>query len=149
VQSTEYRVQRKQASRRTRPAFYSLVVWQKAQDLAARIAEVVDDLPRARSAENLGNQAVRSAASVPANIAEGYGRYSEAAYRQFLSIARGSLYETESTIDLFERPRYVSEDVASSLIDDAEGVARLITATMKPLKPAGAVLRDEDVPHEA
>jgi four helix bundle protein len=92
---------------------------------------------------------VRSASSVPANIAEGYGRYSEPAYRQYLSIARGSLYESESTIDLLERRRYISEKIGASLISDAEEVARLITATMKPLKPAGAVLRDEDVPYEA
>jgi four helix bundle protein len=132
---------------RPRPAFYGLIVWEKAQSFAARCAELVD--PRKRSAENRGNQLVRSASSVPANIAEGYGRYSEPAYRQYLSIARGSLYESESTIDLLERRRYISEEIGASLISDAEEVARLITATMKPLKPAGAVLRDEDVPYEA
>ena len=80
--------------------FTKIVVWQESQDLAAKVARIVATLPRNRAAEIIGNQMMRSAGLLPANIAEGYGRYSQAAYRSHLSIARGSLFETQSWIDL-------------------------------------------------
>jgi len=122
-----------------RAAFRSLILWQKAQALAAELVLLVDWLPSTRSAAAIGNQLIRSGASVPANIAEGYGRYSEAAYRNHLSIARGSLFETESWIDLLLRSRLVSEEQAESLVNSCEEVSRLITATMKPLKAAHSI----------
>jgi four helix bundle protein len=146
VQSAEYRVQRQSGRGRAKPAFFGLLVWERAQALADRIATVVDGLARGRSLEVLANQVTRSASSVPANIAEGYGRYSEPAYRSFLSIARGSLYETESTLDLMRRRGHISEEVCESLIQDAEEVARLITATMKPLRSAARIAVREEGP---
>jgi four helix bundle protein len=63
----------------------------------------------------MGTQLVRAAGSVPANIAEGYGRYSQGAYRNHLSIARGSLFESESWIDLLFQAGHLSAEVNASL----------------------------------
>jgi four helix bundle protein len=143
VQSAEYRVQ-KAGAPRPKPAFYSLVVWQKAQALAAELVALVDALLSTRSASALGNQILRSGGSVAANIAEGYGRYSEAAYRNHLSIARGSLFETESWLNLLQRSGYITEETEARLLEAGEEIARLITATMKPLKSASrSALKDE------
>ena len=128
MQRAEYRVQQ------SRPAFFNLVAWEKAQALAVEAVKLVDALTQTRAANALGNQLVRAAGSIPANIAEGYGRYSEAAYRNHLSIARGSLFEVESWIDLLQRSGFVSEAFAGNLILNCEEVARLLTGTMKPLK---------------
>lgn len=97
---------------------------------------LVDGLPAARSATTLGNQILRSGTSVAANIAEGYGRYSEAAYGNHLSIARGSLLETQSWLDLLQRAGYVSDDKVRELVAACEEIARMVTATMKPLNRA-------------
>ena len=133
MQSAEYRVQANRQGA-SRPEFQNLVVWQMAQALAAEVVRLVDSLPASRSAGTLGNQVLRSAASVAANIAEGYGRYSEPAYRHHLSIARGSLFETESWLDLLQKASYLSGDECLRLTEACEEVARLITAVMKPLR---------------
>ena len=113
--------------------FTKIVVWQKSQDLAAKVARIVATLPRNRAAEIIGNQMMRSAGSVPANIAEGYGRYSQAAYRSHLSIARGSLFETQSWIDLLYRTGFMDESTKAKLISDCQSVGKLLTLRMKSL----------------
>jgi len=122
----------------SRPAFYSLVLWQKAQGLAAELVAVVDSLPKRPSANVLGNQLLRSGTSAAANIAEGYGRYSDPAFRNHLSIARGSMFETESWLDLLCRAGYLTAERSVALVRSCEEVVRLVTAAMKPLKSARA-----------
>ena len=113
--------------------FRGLLVWQKAQALAVLVSQQTSKLPRTRSSDVMVSQIVRSAGSVPANIAEGYGRYYEAAYRNHLSIARGSLFETESWVDLMFRLELISNDVNNHLIASCHEVGRLLTAQMKNL----------------
>ena len=113
--------------------FKKLVIWEKAQALAASIARVVAELPRNRAAEIIASQLLRSAGSVPANIAESYGRYSQAAYRNHLSIARGSLFETESWLDLLHRTGFLSDVKRERLVEECHSVGKLLTLRMKSL----------------
>ena len=91
----------------------------------------MDTLPRNRSADVLGSQLLRSGTSIAANIAEGYGRYSQAAYRSHLSIARGSAFETETWIDLLQQAGLVSEETGLALIADCIELQKLLTLRMK------------------
>ena len=131
MQSAEYRAQRI----KSRSGFQRLIVWQKSQRLAVEIIKIVDSLPSRRSTPALANQIIRSSTSIAANIAEGYGRYSEAAYRNHLSIARGSLAETLSWLNLLFNTGHLAADRADQLMDVCE-ISRMLTAAMKPLKPA-------------
>jgi four helix bundle protein len=114
--------------------------------LAIECCNLVDQLPRKRSADILGAQLLRSAASVPANIAEGYGRFSPGAYRNHLSIARGSLTETESHIYLLLRAGHIAEVVADRLVVLCTEIGRLLTTSMKSLPVA---VREEGPTYEA
>ena len=127
--------------------FWNLAVWQKPQDMAVSVVHLVSRLPRNRASDAIGIQLIRAAGSVSANVAEGYGRYSEAAYRNHLSIARGSLFETESWIDLLRRSGSLADESATSLVADCEEVARLLTSSMKPLRPARASAVVSKGPH--
>ena len=71
---------------------------------------------------------------MPANIAEGYGRYYEAAYRNHLSIARGSLFETETWIDLLQRSGCISDETNTMLVTQCGEVGRLLTSQMRNLE---------------
>ena len=76
-------------------SFKDLIVWQKAYKLVLAIYEVTKDFPKTEI-YGLSQQMRRAAVSIPSNIAEGYGRRNKAEYRQFLSIAYGSLLELET-----------------------------------------------------
>jgi len=113
--------------------FRKQILWQKAQMFAVCISEVVLDLPRDRAADVLANQLLRASTSIAANIAEGYGRYSQAAYRNHLSIARGSAFEVESWLDLLIRRKYLTREAGEALIDSCVELQKLITLRMKSL----------------
>lgn len=76
-------------------SFKDLIVWQKAYTLVLEIYKITKDFPREEMC-GLSQQMRRAAISLPSNIAEGYGRRHKAEYRQFLSVAYGSLSELET-----------------------------------------------------
>jgi four helix bundle protein len=78
-------------------SYRDLMVWQKAMRLAAEAYRLGRLLPKAEE-YRLTSQLLRAAASVPANIAEGHARGTRKDYAHFISIARGSLAETETIL---------------------------------------------------
>jgi len=77
----------------------------------------------------LTDQLRRAAVSVPSNIAEGNGRASNKDYAHFLSIARGSLYETVTQLELARDLGYISE--YDAVVPVAEEVSRMLTSMLK------------------
>lgn len=75
--------------------FKDLIVWQKAYKLVLEIYKITKDFSK-QEMYGLVQQIQRAAVSVPSNIAEGYGRQHSGEYKQFLSIAYGSLAELET-----------------------------------------------------
>ncbi len=74
----------------------------------------------------LTSQSRRAAASIPANIAEGHGRATRAAYANFLRIGHGSLKELETHLILASRVGIVSPDVIEPLLADADVLGRML-----------------------
>ena len=91
------------------------VVWQEAMNLAEAAYRTTARFPR-EEIYGLTAQLRRSAASVPANIAEGYGRDSKGAYVQHLRIAQGSLKEFETHLLLAERVELVDKVTPAPLL---------------------------------
>jgi len=79
-----------------------LIVWQKGMDLAVAAYRLTASFPTDER-YGLTSQIRRACASIPANIAEGYGRESAGAYAQQLRIAQGSLKELETHVELAHR----------------------------------------------
>jgi len=76
-------------------SFKDLIVWQKAYRLVLEVYKITKDFPKSET-YGLAQQMRRAAVSLPSNIAEGYGRRHKTEYKQFLSIAYGSLLELET-----------------------------------------------------
>jgi four helix bundle protein len=89
----------------------SLETWRKAQAFALRIYREVLLLLPVEEKWGLSQQICRSATSVPANIAEGHGRYYYQDNVRFCYNARGSLEETLGHISFWYQIGYVAENV--------------------------------------
>ena len=87
----------------------SLDIWQKSVDYAVDICQGI--LPLLPSDEKwaLNSQLRRSVQSIPANIAEGYGRYNFQESIHYCYIARGSMAETKTHLVLAYRLGYIDE----------------------------------------
>jgi four helix bundle protein len=80
---------------------------------------------------NWRSQVRRSAFSVPANIAEGHARTGVKEYLHHLSIAYGSLNETETALQFALRRRYLDEPALDTLMSQSGQVGRLLLAPMR------------------
>lgn len=80
--------------------YKNLIVYQKAKKLAVDIIKYFSGVKIPKVQEFIVNQLVRSVCSIGANIAEGYGRLYKRNYRQFVSISRGSSFETDYWLEI-------------------------------------------------
>ena len=108
--------------------FKNLIVWQKAMELVRMVYQASKMFP-ADERYALTDQLRRAVVSIPSNIAEGSGRASNKDYAHFLSIARGSLYETLTQLQIAQDLGYLDE--YDSCNDLAQEVGRMLTSLMK------------------
>ncbi|MEO8356722.1 MAG: four helix bundle protein [Chloroflexota bacterium] len=111
-----------------------LDVWCKARDFAVRVNKEVLPLLPPEEKWALNQQLRRSSQSIPANIAEGHGRFYFQENVRFCYIARGSLEETLSHIVYAQKVGYVSEVLYKSFSLDGENLDRLINGYIGFLK---------------
>jgi four helix bundle protein len=111
-----------------------LLAWQKSVDLVKRVYR--DLLPLLPKEEKwaMATQLRRSSASIPANIAEGYGRFYYQEGVRFCYIARGSLDELITYITLAKELGYISKEVFESLRSDFFELQRIISGYIDYLK---------------
>src|SRR6185503_18569130 len=110
-----------------------LVVWQKSMDLAVAAYRFTDAFP-VHERYGLTSQLRRSAASVPANIAEGYVRESAGAYAQQLKVAQGSLKEFETHVELAHRIGLVDEATLTNVLRNSEEVGKMLRSLIRSVE---------------
>jgi four helix bundle protein len=111
-----------------------LDVWCKARDFAVRVHKELLPLMPIEEKYALSQQVRRSSQSIPANIAEGHGRFYFQENVRFCYIARGSLEETLSHIVHAYKVGYIPEALYKSLAVDGENINRLINGYIGFLK---------------
>jgi four helix bundle protein len=79
----------------------------------------------------IGKQLVRSADSISANIAEGYGRYFYKESKQFYFYARGSIQETKSWLSKCKRRKLIEASLAIVLLEKADLILFKLNAHIK------------------
>jgi four helix bundle protein len=112
--------------------YKELEVWQKGVDLAVQVYQITRTFPPEEKF-GLVSQIRRAATSIPANIAEGWGRGSTKEYIQFLRIARASLMELETHLILASRLSYIEGDRLGTLQQEVETLGKRINSLIQSL----------------
>ncbi|HYW73526.1 MAG TPA: four helix bundle protein [Pyrinomonadaceae bacterium] len=91
-----------------------LIAWQKTMDLVEQVYELSRKLPR-EEVYGLTSQLRRAAVSVPSNIAEGAAGRSAVQFRNYLSIAIGSLKELATQVEIVWRIGYLERKAVTKI----------------------------------
>ncbi|MBI2913977.1 MAG: four helix bundle protein [Chloroflexi bacterium] len=118
--------------------FRKLDVWQRAQALTLHIIATLKPLPNDVVVSTISRQLIASSGSIAANIAEGLGRFSPAAYKNHLQIAKGSACETDSWLHLLREAGYLSAEVEGQLHRECLDLVAILTSKIHDLGSAGA-----------
>lgn len=113
--------------------YRKLKVYEEAHKLVKVIYRITEKFPKAEIF-GLVSQMRRSAVSVPANILEGQARSSKKEFKNFLSIANGSLVELEYYLELSEDLGYINKQEYLDLETQREIVGALLGGLINHLK---------------
>jgi four helix bundle protein len=101
-----------------------LPAWRQCHAVALAVYRATDRLPESER-YGLRTQLRRAAASVSANVAEGYGRFGAAEFARGISIAMGSLAEVDALLALARDLGYIDDDAFREIdgLRDATGAS--------------------------
>ncbi len=111
-------------------SFRDLIVWQRSLQLVKSVYEDTKEFPK-EEIFGLKMQIRRCATSVPSNIAEGYGRQHTSEYVRFLQIARGSLFELITQLEIALSLTYIQD--ISKLEKECDEIAKMLNSLIRKL----------------
>lgn len=114
-------------------SFRDLVVWQVAMDAVDKVLQLVAEEPINKKYW-LCDQVSRSTTSIAANIAEGHGSGSRRMYTRHLYIARGSLNETLTFMEIIRRQKYATAEELMPIRDLLHRTHKLLNGLIKSLQ---------------
>jgi four helix bundle protein len=114
-------------------SYKDLDVWLMAMSVAESCYRATRDFPR-QEMYGMTAQIRRASTSIPANIAEGYGRDQTGSFIQFLRIAQGSTRELEAHLILSGRVGLLRSDAMSGLLDQCERISKMLRSMIRSLE---------------
>jgi four helix bundle protein len=113
--------------------YRNLEVWQRSHRLALAIYTATKSFPK-EELFGITSQLRRAGTSIPANLAEGCGRDSDAELKRFVYIAHGSASETEYFLLLAADLRLLSSADHAMLADEISQLKKMLGALARKLK---------------
>jgi len=113
--------------------FRSLRVWQAGMDLVESCYRISQAFPKSEQF-GLTSQLRRAAISITSNLAEGYGRHSQADFARFVDISVGSLCEVESLVEVSKRLDYTSAEEVALMLGQASNIGGMQFRLREALK---------------
>jgi len=118
-----------------------LKVWQKSIQLVVEVYRETSNFPE-HEKYGLVSQMRRCAVSIPSNIAEGHGRTSDKELLRFLDIAKGSIYELDTQVEISKRLKYLTSEKFNLLSTGLDEVSRMLTG-LKQFKSHNSNLKSQ------
>jgi len=109
-----------------------LQIWQKSMKLVTIIYEVTSRYPDSEKF-GLSSQIRRAAVSVPANIAEGFGRKSSGDFKRFLNISMGSLFELQTELEISKNLSLINVDEFAEVYEFTREIERMMSSFIRTL----------------
>ena len=113
-------------------SFKDLRIWQKGIEIVTDIYTLTKKFPK-EELFSLTSQLRRSAISIPSNIAEGFKRFHNKEYKQFLFITLGSCAELETQIIIAKKLKYINKNEEAKLIEKLDHICRMTSSLIKKL----------------
>ncbi len=112
--------------------FKDLIIWQKGIEIAEKCYLLTKNFPR-DELFGMTQQIRRASASIPANIAEGYGRRTPGDYGRFLNISQGSINELQTHLILASRVGLCTVKDIELIIQYLQEETKMIISLIKKL----------------
>ncbi len=112
--------------------FRDLDVWKKGIEIVKDVYKITSSFPQ-QEFYGLVGQMRRCSISVPSNIAEGFNRFHNKEYKQFLYIALGSCAELETQIEIAAEIKYIDEQKKTCLLEKLDHESRMLRNLIKKL----------------
>jgi four helix bundle protein len=112
--------------------YRDLEIWKKGIELVKSIYKLTEKFPK-QETYGLISQMRRSAISIPSNAAEGFKRYHNKEYKQFLYVTLGSCAELETQITIAKELKYIQQNEDPSLLEKLDHIGRMISNLIKKL----------------
>jgi len=113
-------------------SFKDLRIWQKGIEIVSDIYILTKNFPK-EELFSLTSQLRRSAISISSNIAEGFKRFHNKEYKQFLFITLGSCAEVETQIIIAKELKYINENEETKLVEKLDHICRMTSSLIKKL----------------
>lgn len=115
-------------------AFEELKVYQRALGFSVAVIDVIDGIDTPRKHFRLIEQLEASSTSVALNISEGKGRHSKKEFKHFLYIARGSLYETVTMLQILKKKKWLKGETYQELYAEAEEINKMLSGLINSIQ---------------
>lgn len=112
--------------------FRDLDVWKMGKEIVLDVYRATAAYPRVE-AYGLVAQMRRASVSIPSNVAEGFNRFHNKEYRQFLFIALGSCAELETQVEISSDLGFVQRDIRDLIIEKLDHETRMLRNLVKKL----------------
>ena len=106
--------------------YKQLKVWQKAMKLVIHVYKATKNFPK-HEQYGLISQMRRSVISIPSNIAEGHGRNSDKEIVRFLDIARGSIFELDTQIEISRQLHFLNTQEFNIIFNLLDETSRMLS----------------------